>query len=186
VLRKLREFASKYFDGICIVYGFLSKKSFYTIKNIPNSMEGEKSEKERDIEELKNIKYCSECGFQNNKDAKYCKKCGYEFGTKRRKEMSSLTKALLLIGAVLLFLGIPVFGAYFIWYKSYEIGTSGSPETIFPNQFFFDRIEFWHKMTIIGTILGIFVILVLVLYQNRRLKKKEMKNKKEIKEFENK
>ena len=149
-------------------------------------MEGEKSEKERNIEELKNIKYCSECGFQNNKDAKYCKKCGYEFGTKRRKEMSSLTKALLLIGAVLLFLGIPVFGAYFIWYKSYEIGTSGSPETIFPNQFFFDRIEFWHKMTIIGTILGIFVILVLVLYQNRRLKKKEMKNKKEIKEFENK
>jgi len=77
-------------------------------------MEEEKSEKERDIEVLKKIKYCSECGFQNNKDAKYCKKCGYEFGTKRRKEMSSLTKALLLIGAVLLFFGIPVFGAYFI------------------------------------------------------------------------
>jgi len=72
---------------------------------------------------------------------------------------------------------VPALGAYFIWYKSYE---TGSPETIFPSQSFFERMEFWHKMTIIGTILGIFVIIILVLYQDRRLKKRdqELKNKK--------
>ena len=148
--------------------------------------EENKEETERGIGELKNIKYCSECGFQNNKDAKHCKKCGYEFGTKRRKEMSSLTKALLLIGAVLLFFGIPVFGAYYIWYKSYQEVIFDSLNTEFPSQSLFEWIRAQQLMTIIGTILGIFVIVVLVLYQNRRLKKKEMKNKKEIKEFENK